>query len=126
MKIKKLYSLIMAAMMLFTLIPSNISAEDALTFTVIDATPGDDGHIGTNLTDGSKSTSWGMNWTNGTTKAYAIIKASRKFVADGYTITTGEDNKSYKNRNPRDWTLYGCNDYDETNKTGGSWAVLEK
>lgn len=120
MKTKKISAIIVAIMMCLTLIQPYTLAADAVKLTVIDATPGHDKHISSNLVDGDKTTSWGMNWLNGTTTAYAILKATTNITAYGYTITTGEDNASYKNRNPKNWTLYGSNDYDETTKTDGT------
>lgn len=44
---------------------------------------------------------------------------------DGYIFTTANDTRSYSTRNPKNWTIYGCNDFDEENKSGGTWSVIQ-
>lgn len=78
------------------------------------------------LVDGKKtesdSTKWGVsNFSN----AYIVIEASNRIVLNGYTFTTGNDNASATGRNPKDWTLYGCNDYNTANNSG-TWTVISE
>lgn len=59
-----------------------------------------------------------------TKSPYVVLKSSHtdtKII--GYTFYTGDDTDKYPGRNPKDWTLYGCNDYNESTKTG-SWTEL--
>lgn len=39
----------------------------------------------------------------------------------GYTITTGEDNASFKGRNPLSWKLYGNNTGEDSN-----WTLIQE
>lgn len=78
------------------------------------------------LVDGKKtesdSTKWGVsNFSN----AYIVIEASNRIVLNGYTFTTGNDNATATGRNPKDWTLYGCNDYNTANNSG-TWTVISE
>lgn len=79
-----------------------------------------------NLVDGMYMPGNG-NWTkwsvNDFTDAYVILEASQYSVVTSYKLTTGNDNASHPGRNPKDWTLYGSNDYDSTNQTG-TWNVI--
>lgn len=98
-------------------------AAEAVTFEIVDSV----GTIGSNnetpdkLIDGNKSTKWGVHYSTGDVVS-VTIKASKKITVCGYSLTTGTDNKTYTGRNPKDWNLYGCNDYDEDNKTG-TWGA---
>ena len=75
------------------------------------------------LIDGNKNTKWCYSSEN---ELYIVMKASSPVAVNGYTFTTGNDTGSAEEsngRNPKTWQLYGCNDYNETDKTG-SWVVL--
>ena len=55
---------------------------------------------------------------------YVVFRANAKgTVVSGYKFTTGNDTASHEGRNPKDWTLYACNDYDATSKTG-TWTAI--
>lgn len=41
----------------------------------------------------------------------------------GYSLTTANDNSKQPGRNPKDWTISGCNDYDTSTNTG-SWQEI--
>ena len=122
MKMKKTAAFLLSLALCLTLIPFMVPVQASVSVTAIDCSEPTTSYA--NLTDGNKASSWGMDWQNGSTSAHIIIKASEALVASCYAITTGEDSKSYRNRNPRDWKLYGCNDYDETYKAGGTWVLL--
>ncbi|MCI5893411.1 MAG: hypothetical protein MRZ66_08445 [Clostridiales bacterium] len=93
-----------------------------ITFTALDGTEGATGENYDKLIDGDKtSTKWCVTKFS---SAYIVFKASERIFVDGYTITTGNDNSKNTGRNPQDWTLNGCNDYDEVTKTGGTWETI--
>lgn len=56
--------------------------------------------------------------------AYIIFKASSPVDIKGYSIVTGNDNKSVNGRNPKAWTLYGCND-SEAGRDSTSWETID-
>ena len=53
--------------------------------------------------------------------ANVIFKASKAGVPVGYTITTGNDNETWRGRNPKSWKLYG-------NNTGSddAWELIDE
>lgn len=119
---KKLISLFVTAAICFSLIPCVAFAEESVTFTAIDGVQDGSKEGYAKLIDGSKTTKWSKNNFSG---AYIVIEASAKIDVNGYVLTTGNDNASYKGRNPKSWTLYGCNDYDASQKTG-TWTEIDK
>ena len=118
-------------LMLFTLLllPTSMVAQTnydtSVTFTALAGSPeGFDNEKYPNLFDGlkyrSNSTKWcGKFVSNGGT--YVIFEASKAGIPVGYTITTGNDNSSYKGRNPRSWKLYGNNE-----GKNGAWTLIQE
>ena len=51
----------------------------------------------------------GEKW-EGKTPQTVVVKATSACLLKGYQFTTGNDNRSYRGRNPRDWTVEGSND----------------
>lgn len=100
----------------------------ALTFSALDGTSGSNNSENyTKLVDGKKTEEGGTKWCVSNFKdAYIVIKASEEALISGYTFTTANDNSSATGRNPKSWVLYGCNDYNETTKKGGTWSVIHK
>ena len=74
------------------------------------------------LFDGNASTKWCYNAPSSNSPAWVIFKASTKGIICSYTITTGSDNSTCTNRNPKSWKIYGSNDEGD-NKT---WTELVK
>ena len=117
--------------MLFTLLllPTSMVAQTdydtSVTFTALAGSPeGFDNEKYTNLFDGKKyrsnSTKWcGKFVSNGGT--YVIFEASKAGIPVGYTITTGNDNSTYKGRNPMSWKLYGNNE-----GKNGAWTLIQE
>lgn len=106
--------------------PAPVQVADDVTVTALDGTAsGNPAENYPNLVDGKKEdldfTKWCFNFNSG---AYVVLKASANASVLSYTLTTGNDNAANKGRNPKSWTLYGCNDYDEATKSGGSWVSL--
>ena len=118
-------------LMLFTLLllPTSMVAQTnydtSVTFTALAGSPeGFDNEKYPNLFDGLKdpgnSTKWcGKFVSNGGT--YVIFEASKAGIPVGYTITTGNDNRTYKGRNPRSWKLYGNNE-----GKNGAWTLIQE
>ena len=118
-------------LMLFTLLllPTSMVAQTdydtSVTFTALAGSPeGFDNEKYTNLFDGLKdpgnSTKWCAKFvSNGGT--YVIFEASKAGIPVGYTITTGNDNSTYKGRNPRSWKLYGNNE-----GKNGAWTLIQE
>ena len=128
----KLLSILLSVLMLTSFLQTAVSATgsdgtestEAVTFTAIDGTAGASNAGGREnfdkLMDGSVDTKWCV--TNFTT-AYIVIEASQAVSISGYQMTTGDDTARETSRNPEDWTLYGCNDYDSASKAG-TWEVI--
>ena len=118
-------------LMLFTLLllPTSMVAQTdydtSVTFSALAGRPeGFDNEKYPNLFDGLKdpgnSTKWcGKFVSNGGT--YVIFEASKAGIPVGYTITTGNDNRTYKGRNPRSWKLYGNNE-----GKNGAWTLIQE
>lgn len=86
------------------------------TYTVTKGSGGftDEGHE--NLVDGNTSTKW---CTSNTSSAYIEFHSAQAFVPTGYVLTTGNDNSSNPNRNPKSWVLKG-----KLNSTDTEWTTL--
>lgn len=77
------------------------------------------------LLDGTATTKWCCSFEDGS--AYVIFKASQLIYVDGYSVWTANDSGDEGGvRNPVAWTLSACNDYDETNNTGGNWKIIHE
>ena len=104
------------------------AAEDNISFTAISGTASvratenyeklvDGKYSSTNANDYSK---WCVeNFSN----AYIIFSSSKPIHIKGYSIVTGNDNQTYKGRNPKDWKLYGCND-ESADRNSDSWEEI--
>ena len=95
-----------------------------ITYTPLDGNPkGYNNEQYANLLDGTAGTKWCCSFTN---PSYVIFKTSKPVYVNGYSIWTANDTGSESGRNPVAWTLSGCNDYDETDKTGGNWVTIHE
>ena len=107
-----------------------LAAADGVTFTAVDGfnAGGDKAGEGyANVLDGKKTqynfTKWCAEIAD---QPYIVIKASETVVLTGYTFTVGNDNADATKgagRNPKDWTLEGSNDFNESTKTG-TWTNI--
>ena len=127
MKTRKFWAVFTACLLcVCTLLMSGAATaeENAVTFAVVDSvgTPGTVRETADKLIDGRDDTKWGVFYNEGDTVS-VTLKASEPIVVGGYALTTGSDNRTYKGRNPKDWTLFGSNDYDEEKKTG-TWTAV--
>ena len=117
------YALFPLMLLMLLLLPTRMVAQTdydtSVTFSALAANPeGYDNEKYTNLVDGNNS-KWCCKFSG---SAYVIFEASKAGVPVGYTITTGDDNKSWgKGRNPLSWKLYG-------NNTGKdeAWTLIDK
>ncbi len=111
------------------------ASAEGVTFTATVGTAGvaADGSEGyASLIDGkysSTDTSDYSKWcVTNFSSAYIIFSASEPILVTGYSIVTGNDNKTFTGRNPKSWTLYGCNDAianSEEGKDTTSWKVID-
>ena len=96
--------------------------DEIITYTALEGTSGTNNSQGHDkLVDGNKSTKWCVS---NFSSAYVIFKSSEMGYVKGYTMTTGNDTATHADRNPEDWTLYGCNDY--TSSGTGTWEVIHE
>ena len=121
--IKKMLCVLLSILMLVSVCPITASAYEGVTFKAIDGTRGaaETENCG-KLFDGDLNTKWCV--TN-FSSAYVVIEASSAIKVSGYQMSTGNDTASEPSRNPKDWVLYGCNDYNTEKKTG-NWTVIHK
>ncbi len=106
-----------------------VFAEGSVTFSAIDGTNNSKASENYDKAiDGKKSGSGFTKWCyNISSNPYIVIKASQSVVATGYVFTTGNDNADSTKgagRNPSDWTLSACNDFNQSTKTG-TWQTLD-
>ena len=74
------------------------------------------------LIDGETDTKWCVtNFEN----AFIIFETKSAVTVNGYVITTGGDNSGNPGRNPKSWTLYGCNDYNPETSIG-NWKEIHE
>lgn len=134
MKIRKILALIIALTMCISAFPPRIFAVNynGVEFTALDGT-GNNGESQNyeKLLDGKKTSDNKSKWCDNIGVIndaeyipYIIFKASQKVIITDYTFITGDDNQKWIGRNPKDWILYGCNDYNEASKTGGTWVAI--
>ena len=83
---------------------------------------GDQGYA--KLLDGTTSTKWCIGITE---PRHIIMKADAPVFMTGYSLTTGNDNTSYKGRNWKDYTIYGANFASDSEATRDSaqWQVVK-
>lgn len=91
-------------------------------FWALDGTIGFNNENYENLFDKKTDTKWCVK--KGVDPISVVIKAQVPVYVSAYTFTTANDTKGNPGRNPKSWTIYGCNDYDEQSKSGGSWTKI--
>ncbi|MGN0523939.1 MAG: CUB domain-containing protein, partial [Eubacterium sp.] len=124
--VKKLLCVLLSVLMLVSVLPTTAFAYEGVTFTALDGTAGASTAGGTEnydkLIDGTMDTKWCVTSFS---SAYIVIEASSAIKVSGYQMSTGDDTAKETSRNPKDWTLYGCNDYNAEAKTG-TWDVIHQ
>lgn len=72
----------------------------------IGGTPGNyDSHTFTMLVDGDRTTKWCITNQPIASKFYIEFYSLEAFVPTGYILTTGDDNATFTNRNPKSWNI---------------------
>lgn len=125
---KRILSIIISLCIILGAVPFTAYAANTVSFSAIDGTGGTGSEGYDKLFDGKKTSNNFSKWciqlpADG---AYVVFKASERVSVTGYTFTTGNDNATVNGRNPKNWVLYACNDYDEENKTDGTWTEIHK
>lgn len=123
---KKLLSIFLVVCVILCAAPITTvpAAAVNISFSVIDGT---NSHTSTEnwdkLMDSNTGTKWCLNLDEASGGVYVIFKASESSCVTGYTFTTGNDTAKLPGRNPKNWILYGCNNYNETTKKG-NWEAI--
>ena len=117
---KRIVSIVLALCMVLALMPQMaFAAGEGNPYTLKEGTAGAGENEGPgSLIDGAVGTKWCVTDFE---SAYIIFSTDSPINVSGYSITTGNDNAENRGRNPKNWTLYGCNDY-----TGSGTDTLEK
>ncbi|MCI8361210.1 MAG: hypothetical protein HFE86_07745 [Clostridiales bacterium] len=93
--------------------------DNALEVTSI-AGPGSGNERFDKMFDGKLNTKFG----NSNHTAPIIFSVAKPVTARYYSFTTGTDSGQWTGRNPKNWTLYGSNNYDAHRGTG-DWTVID-
>ena len=118
---KRIISIMLTLCMVLAFMPQMVFAAGAGNpYTLKEGTNGTVETEGpSSLLDGNSGTKWCV--TN-FSRAYIIFSTDSPVNVNGYSITTGNDNAENPGRNPKNWTLYGCNDY--TKNGTGTWNTI--
>ena len=120
MKRRKLLSILLSICVILAFMPQMaFAAGEGNPYTLKEGTAGAGENEGPgSLIDGAVGTKWCVTDFE---SAYIIFSTDSPINVSGYSITTGNDNAENRGRNPKNWTLYGCNDY-----TGSGTDTWEK
>ena len=122
MRMRKILSILLSVCVILAFMPQMAFAdgEPANPYTYKEGTAGAGESEGpASLIDGKTGTKWCVTSFS---SAYIIFETSSAVNVSGYSITTGNDNAENKGRNPKNWKLYGCNDY--TGSGTGTWEKI--
>lgn len=99
------------------LVAASISVMAQVTFTAIEGSSHPDlqDQGFDKACDGNSYTKWCQEISDDVTKSYLVLEASEATYIEGFRWVTGGDSKSWKGRNPKEFTIYGSN--DKTNWT---------
>lgn len=96
-----------------------------VSLTAVEGTNGatsDEGY--TRLFDGKRTSNNFSKWcVEDFDNAYVIFSSTEAVYVDGYSFIIGNDSAGNAGRNPKSWTLYGCND-STAGRNSGSWEVI--
>ena len=73
------------------------------------------------LFDGSVGTKWCTLMPD----PYVIFSLPSAQSITGYTLVTGSDSNRWLGRNPKSWTLYGCNSATAPGVDDSGWTVID-
>ena len=121
-EIKRILCSFLSIFMIVSFCPVTAGAStiNEVTFTAVAGTAGETNESFPKLIDGNTSTKWCVTDFE---SAYIILEASEAVAVSGYSMTTGNDTADFSGRNPKNWTLYGCNDYNAETGTG-TWTSI--
>ena len=77
---------------------------------------------GPRLSDNDMGTKWGGGFGG---FAYLLIDTETETTPAGYRFYTGDDTASLPGRNPKNWKLFGGNEYSES-PDQGDWTLLDE
>ena len=122
MKKRKLLSIVLSLCMVLALMPQMVFADGAGNpYTLKEGTAGaGENEDPGSLIDGDAGTKWCVT---GFESAYIIFSTDSPVNVSGYSITTGNDNAENHGRNPKNWTLYGCNE-ENPGRYSESWTAI--
>ena len=115
--------LLLTAFALFLLGGTSVKVSAAISYIYVGDYNGNK-----NLVDGDRGKKWEGSANS---DMWCIFKMSMPGFATSYTLTTGGDNESWKNRNWKDWTVFGGNFANDAaalaaaRSTEGGWVVLD-
>ncbi|MGN0546089.1 MAG: hypothetical protein ACI4I3_02060 [Acutalibacteraceae bacterium] len=120
---RKWLSILLCIVLALSMLPvATSAAEDTGDFylTAVTGDPNGFNNEGyANLFDGNTESKWCFNFSS---SAYVIFKASEPVKLSKYSIATANDTAGNPGRNPVEWTLSGCMDYEDAST---SWAVID-
>lgn len=124
MKFKRIICSVLSILMIVSVFPvmAGAGTVDEVTFEAVEGTEGVSNENYPNLIDNKNDTKWCVS---NFSSAYIIIKASEAVAVSGYSITTGNDSARNWGRNPRDWKLYGSNNYNSVSGDG-TWTLIHE
>ncbi len=115
---KRILSILLAVCLVMTMFPMTAlslgedgaasTEQPTVQYTVLEGSGGFSGEGHENLFDGDIATKWCVTM-RGT--LFVIFKTDSPVFVSGFDITTANDNAKETGRNPKNWTLYACNDY---------------
>ena len=115
---KRILSILLAVCLVVTMFPvtalslgedsADLAEQPTVQYTVLEGSGGFSGEGHENLFDGDTATKWCANMSG---TLYVIFKTDSPVFVSGFDIITANDNADSNGRNPKNWTLYGCNDY---------------
>ena len=119
---KRILSIVLSLCMVLALMPQMaFAAGEGNPYNLQKGTAGAGENEGPgSLIDGAAGTKWCVTDFE---SAYIIFSTASKVTISGYSITTGNDNAENPGRNPKNWTLYGCND-SSAGRNSTSWIPI--
>ncbi|MGN1315863.1 MAG: hypothetical protein ACI4VW_02260, partial [Acutalibacteraceae bacterium] len=122
-KARKWLSILLCIVLAISMFPvATSAAEDKgnISLSAVTGNPVGNSNEGyANLFDGDTGTKWCCSFSD---SAYVIFKASEPVKLSHYSIATANDTAGYSERNPVEWKLSACLDYEDEST---SWTVID-
>ncbi|MGN0573848.1 MAG: beta strand repeat-containing protein, partial [Acutalibacteraceae bacterium] len=120
---RKWLSILLCIVLALSMLPvATSAAEDKgnISLSAVTGNPSGSSNEGyANLFDGNTGSKWCCSFSG---SAYVIFKASEPVKVSGYSIATANDTAGYSERNPVEWTLSACTNYEDEST---SWTVID-